>query len=234
MTDHDKIGKRLYDAVFAGREREVKDILKNGFEITKKIGEWSITPLTAGLQAPYPCIDVLERLVEAGIKIDQKDRYGLTALMYACQFNKYDIVQILCAAGCDVNVISKDGRSSADCAALGVSCDPDSEIFALEIIKVLQRSGLETSKIDAAKFVRKFVTRERKLDLINLFAVDEVKKKPSLKELARNATRQSMIKGSGNIFRALHLMNVEEHHLLYRLIAKIDKNFLRQLDYGNK
>jgi len=61
-------------------------------------------------------IAVLERLIDLEAKLDQKDKYGDTALIYACATKNAASALLLVNAGADITIKAKDGQTALDIA----------------------------------------------------------------------------------------------------------------------
>lgn len=84
-------------------------------------------------------IDRVRELISAGQDVNETDRMGLTALMWACRNNDLDIVDELIDAGADVNMVCLFGRS-----ALMFACRHQHA----NIVKRLIRSGANLNGFD--------------------------------------------------------------------------------------
>ena len=63
--------------------------------------------------------DALKLILQKGHHVETRDSSGLTALMLACKYNKYDIIKILVENFADLFVVDKAGMTSAHFAAIG-------------------------------------------------------------------------------------------------------------------
>ena len=105
----------LIDACRDGRADLITSFIKDKdiFNIDFNYALWiagKYTPLMVACVYNHP--DVIKALLqEKSVKIDQKDRFGLTALMIACQHNP-EVVEDLIEAGADPNVQSVNAKTA--------------------------------------------------------------------------------------------------------------------------
>jgi len=88
----------------------------------------------------------VKALLDEGVDVNTKYRYGVTALIYACDHGHLDVVKLLVDRGADVNV--KDSFYGSTPLLLAVSPAQKKKPEHLEIAKVLLAHGA-TQKDDA-------------------------------------------------------------------------------------
>ncbi|CAF3455143.1 unnamed protein product [Fusarium graminearum] len=84
-------------------------------------------------------LEVVEKLLAAGVDADSKDTDGRTALQVACEAGHLEVVEKLLAAGADADSKDTDGRT-----AFQVAC----EAGHLEIVKKLLAAGADADSKD--------------------------------------------------------------------------------------
>lgn len=126
---HDEPGSYLHVASFLGNSSAVKCFVQNGAKLT--LTENGRTPLHwLALTGPtdesldprewkFKCFDesyaesyrrVISTLMDAGLDIDMPDKYGKTALHYACQANTGELIPILLQLGASTKLYDHNGR----------------------------------------------------------------------------------------------------------------------------
>jgi len=86
----------------------------------------------------------IQLYVEQGGNIEVNDNLGKTALIFACQYGKFDIVKYLIEKGANVNTRYKNGWATT---ALITACSKDGQIY-LEIVKYLIDNGADIELTD--------------------------------------------------------------------------------------
>ena len=78
-------------------------------------------------------VTTVRSLLDAGADINIRDKYGRTALYWACHYNRTNIVPLLLDAGADINITNNNGytalqyatrRGKTDIATLIRNHDP--------------------------------------------------------------------------------------------------------------
>jgi hypothetical protein len=64
-------------------------------------------------------VDAARRMIEEGVDVNAKDRYGQTALMLAALRGRTGLVELLIAHGADLDVTAKFGLSALMLAVVG-------------------------------------------------------------------------------------------------------------------
>ena len=81
----------------------------------------------------------VKALLDEGVDVNTKYRYGVTVLIYACDHGNLDVVKLLLDRGADVNV--KDSFYGATPLALAVSPAQKKKPTHIEIVKLLLAHG---------------------------------------------------------------------------------------------
>lgn len=61
--------------------------------------------------------DIISSMTWTVEQLDQQDEYGRTALMYAAMSGHYRVIEVLKAAGADLDITDQDGRKAVHHAA---------------------------------------------------------------------------------------------------------------------
>jgi len=108
----------LDKAISSDREEMVQFLLEKGANPDPELVN---TPLMEAAVLGNPAI--IEILLDFGAKINKHNDEGITALMYAIQFDEYQAVKILLERGANVNLADQNGETALDYAFQ--SKDPD-------------------------------------------------------------------------------------------------------------
>ena len=89
-------------------------------------------------------VDDVAALLDAGaaLKVDAKDAIGSTALFYAAEGGRVDVVGVLLAAGANVNAKDVDGRTALHAAAEGGHA---------EVVRLLRSAGAAVNAADRSR-----------------------------------------------------------------------------------
>jgi ankyrin repeat protein len=107
-------GTALIWAVGHGHGDTAAALLKAGADVNVRDGHGQ-TALISACQLGLAAM-VTQLLAAPGLKIDNRDRLGYTALMWAAHNGRADIVQALLSHGADPKLKGKDGKTAADIA----------------------------------------------------------------------------------------------------------------------
>lgn len=87
-------------------------LIKNGANIEHK-NKRGETSLIAAAKSPFENQkDTVEVLIDSGAIIDAVDNYGFTPLMYAAEFDHYDVVNLLLNNGASIDIQNEDGYTA--------------------------------------------------------------------------------------------------------------------------
>ena len=122
--------------------------------------------------------EIVQRLIEAGLDVNDRDTGGYTPLHWACQFRFVEVVRLLLKAGADVNVKNTDRTGYQ--TPLHLAC-----LFQnAQIVRLLLDAGEDPcarneGEWTALDYVRKFTLatnpmREEILDLFRQYAPEVV------------------------------------------------------------
>jgi ankyrin repeat protein len=75
--------------------------------------------------------EVLSLLIDNGAKVDEKNKYGETALMNAARWGRKENVGLLIDEGADINAKTKSGETALEFAAYSHHID------VVELLKIL-------------------------------------------------------------------------------------------------
>jgi ankyrin repeat protein len=122
----------LHNAVLAGDQEEVQNILQSGCSINSLNQVSQTSLILAAREGNFEMTAFL--LNQEKIDVDLADDNGITALMAAAYENKEDITKLLLERGANPNLKDKDGWT----ALIFASCELNDEI-----IKILKEGGAE-------------------------------------------------------------------------------------------
>jgi ankyrin repeat protein len=81
-------------------------------------------------------LEAVQQHIKAGSNLNEKDKFGSTALIIASTFGKTDVARALIEAGADINLINADGSTALITAAF---------FCRTEIVKALLEKGADKS-----------------------------------------------------------------------------------------
>lgn len=121
-------------AALQGNVNVIEQLLTAGVNVncTPDSGKYSAL-MNAALQGHLACT---RYLLSARATVDQQDENGFTALMYAAQHRRFDLVELLVSAGSDLNLVDHAGRSFYNYVT-----DPQ--------IKLAMEKGLATRRVSS-------------------------------------------------------------------------------------
>lgn len=105
----------LHAAAKAGNAELIIKLVQDGMDINQPNLE-DQTPLMLAAQADVNALAVTELLLTRGAKVNEVDRYGNTALIYAAQVGNLDVVKALVAHGADASIEDKGGATALNFA----------------------------------------------------------------------------------------------------------------------
>ncbi len=104
----------LIHAVLKGDAEQAATLVERGADIDLKgncaPGSEEATPLIWASKLGYAA--VVDLLLSRGALVDEKDYYGMTALMRAVMGCHYEVISLLLERGADVNVPAMSGESA--------------------------------------------------------------------------------------------------------------------------
>lgn len=126
----------LTTAARNGDVAEVERLIKEGADLNAVDGTFDFTPLMHAAQ--HNRADIAKLLINAGAKVNQKNKNDVSALFVACSSNAPDVAKLLVAAGADMNYVQKgDGYTPLSLACRDV---------CFETAKVLVDAGADVNK----------------------------------------------------------------------------------------
>ena len=126
----------LTTAARNGDVAEVERLIKEGADVNAVDGTFDFTPLMHAAQ--HNRADIAKLLINAGAKVNQKNKNDVSALFVACSSNAPDVAKLLVAAGADINYVQKgDGYTPLSLA---------SRDACFETAKVLVEAGADVNK----------------------------------------------------------------------------------------
>lgn len=146
----------------------VKILIKNKANIHDKY-EKGTTLLMKTINGNKNNLSIAKLLIEKGIKVDEKDKYGGTAFMYAAAYGNYiDLLKLLLKNGADVNSVAKGGYT----ALLGAT-----GLGIVEVVKFLIDNGADiNAKNEQGKTALMIVEEHKKLKIVELLKKAAAKK----------------------------------------------------------
>jgi len=105
----------LHDAAKRGNADLVIKLVQDGLDVNQPNLEGQ-TPLMLAAQAEQNVVAVVNLLLTQGAKVNEVDRYGNTALIYAAQTGDLDAVKALVAHGADASIKNKSGATALNFA----------------------------------------------------------------------------------------------------------------------
>lgn len=125
-----KVGKTAYDVAVEGRYERLYDELRLGKKGEGRVDQNGWTALMrAGFKGR---VEMVKRLVEMGVEMEEKDEEGYTALHCAVESGKRDVVEVLVKCGADVEARTRKGRTVMMMAE---------ELGYVGIVKILVQGG---------------------------------------------------------------------------------------------
>ncbi|MDE5776642.1 MAG: ankyrin repeat domain-containing protein [Treponemataceae bacterium] len=120
-----------------GDAAEVERLIKSKkVDVNAADGTFDFTPLMHAAQ--HNRADIAKLLINAGAKVNQKNKNDVSALFVACSSNAPDVAKLLVAAGADMNYVQKgDGATPLSMACRDV---------CFETAKVLVEAGADVNK----------------------------------------------------------------------------------------
>ncbi|MGP0076456.1 MAG: ankyrin repeat domain-containing protein [Bryobacteraceae bacterium] len=102
----------VFLATFSGNGDMVARLVKEGDRVNDKMNVLGMFPLTPMLNlATTHRTDSVRALLDAGAKVDEADRDGITILSWAAIANRVDMARLLIERGADVNHVDKNGMT---------------------------------------------------------------------------------------------------------------------------
>lgn len=105
----------LHAAAKQGDAALIIRLVQDGMDVNQPNLEEQ-TPLMLAAQADSHALAVTELLLASGAKVNELDRYGNTALIYAAQAGNLEVVKELIARGADASIANKSGATALNFA----------------------------------------------------------------------------------------------------------------------
>lgn len=106
----------IHDAVVAGNLEAVKQHIAAKTDLNQKDPFGGSSPLI--LASVFGKNEIAKTLIDAGVKLDQKNNDGSTALISAAFFCRTEMVQMLLDAGADKSIKNNYGSTALDNAVI--------------------------------------------------------------------------------------------------------------------
>lgn len=105
----------LHNAARSGDADLVIKLIQSGMDVNQPNLEGQ-TPLMLAVQADKNALAVTDLLLTQGAQVNETDRYGNTALIYAAQVGDLDVVKALVEHGANMAIKNKGGATALDFA----------------------------------------------------------------------------------------------------------------------
>ncbi len=142
----------LSTAVRTGSVDVMNLLIDNNADVNTKTIARQRTALMAGIIPGWHAVitpEVVQTLASNGAVLDEKDKVGRTALMWAAYFNQTEIMPVLMSNGASIDELDDEGHSALDLAQQNNSHDA---IVMLEgIFDLRQRQAEEKARAEAAE-----------------------------------------------------------------------------------
>jgi hypothetical protein len=109
----DSVGNSTLADEIRQRHDDIVDELISAGANVNTANASGVTPLMGAIGANLESTRVLQRLLDAGADIDEQDKGGQTALMYAAKYRRKEAVKLLLARGANPTIRDNQGRTAA-------------------------------------------------------------------------------------------------------------------------
>lgn len=250
LTQELKNERALLDACHNGNLKQVKLLVKSGFNIDKK-DYAGVTPIMYASRNGYT--EIVDFLIKKGANLDEQNKYKFTALIDACRYNFKEIAKLLIKAGADINKKDYEGNT----ALMEAAMRGHEEIAGLLIIAGADLK--ERNKFGMTAFSAAYNNKHMHIyNFINLIIEnpDEIKKynflkkKDEIKEYKNilfeaiksgdySIVRQLLRKVTLNIFdengnNALHLASFYNNPEIFKLILSVRPDLIQEKNRDGK
>lgn len=103
--------KGIVQSILRGDIGKLDALVAQGFDVhaVSEGDQWNLLhhALVSVSIAPVP--EMIRRLIDHGVDVNARDRYGNTPLHYAARWKKPELIEMLLNAGAEVDPVNRDG-----------------------------------------------------------------------------------------------------------------------------
>ena len=139
-------------AIFNGDVRAFDALVRQGADLkaVTEPDQWNLLHRALVAVSVPPPAEMIKRLIERGVNVNARDRYGNAPLHYAARLKRPELIEMLLDAGAEIDPANKDGLTPL---RLMLVSKPTS-LKAIELL--LSRGANMNHKVEGGSTVREY------------------------------------------------------------------------------
>jgi ankyrin repeat protein len=103
--------QEIMQAIFKGDIAKFDSLVQHGidFNVVTESDKWNLLHRSLVSVSIPPTPAIIRKLIDYGVDVNARDRYGNTPLHYAARLKSTELIEMLLDAGAEIDPVNKDG-----------------------------------------------------------------------------------------------------------------------------
>jgi uncharacterized protein len=103
--------QEIMQAIFKGDTGKLDLLVREGFDVSAVTApdKWNLLHRALVSVSLKPQPEIIRKLIEYGVDVNARDRYGNTPLHYAARLKNPELIEMLVNAGAEIDPVNHDG-----------------------------------------------------------------------------------------------------------------------------